>query len=115
MADDKHTPGPWEWAEDKLRDGWSGLFDANGSPVVYPQRCNEGDDGAAWFGDYEAGDEELKRADRCLIAAAPDLYGAADVAYKAIKARKGFADWGGAEAIELLGAALRKARGEMQE
>lgn len=76
MSDEtKWTKGPWTWSEDRFHGGWTGLFGANDLPVLYPQRENDGDDGAAWFAnDDDAGEEGLSDADRNLIAAAPDLY-----------------------------------------
>lgn len=69
----EHTPGPWQWHHDLMNDGFTGLF-ANDYPVVYPQRCNDGDDGDAWFDTSgTAGEETLTEADASLIAAAPDM------------------------------------------
>lgn len=75
MSDTKFTPGPWHWNRDEWHDGYTGLFDKNDNPVLYPQRCNEGDDGDAWFGideDYY-GEDALKLSDANLIAAAPEM------------------------------------------
>ena len=70
-----HTPGPWQWNTDSWHGGWSGLFGANGEPVIYPQRENDGDDGDAWFASVEdAGEEGLSDDDKALIAAAPEMY-----------------------------------------
>lgn len=68
------TKGPWRWEKDRFRDGFSGLYAGN-DPVLYPQRENDGDDGAAWFGTDEDyyGETALKEADAQLIAAAPEL------------------------------------------
>jgi hypothetical protein len=63
----KHTPGPWEWTRDEWHGGYSGLAGPNGAEVLYPDHCNDGDDGAAWF------EEFASDADRRLIAAAPEL------------------------------------------
>lgn len=70
----KHTPKPWKWVKDNFRGGYVGLFSGD-TPVIYPQRENDGDDGAAWFGideDYY-GETALKEDDANLIEAAPDL------------------------------------------
>ncbi len=77
MSDTQHTPGPWEWSEDKWRGGYSGLYGPNGEDVVVPQHCNDGDDGAAWFDD-----EVLTEPNARLIAAAPDLLAACELAVK---------------------------------
>ena len=75
MSDAKFTPGEWHWNEDKWNGGWSGLYSDNDTPVLVPQSCNDGDDGAAWFATVDEADEEgLTDADRALIAAAPKLY-----------------------------------------
>jgi len=74
MTDAKFTPGPWAWHEDKWNGGWKGLYSGD-TPVLVPQSCNDGDDGAAWFATVDDADEEgLTDADRALIAAAPKLY-----------------------------------------
>lgn len=74
MQEFKGTPGPWAWSEDRFRDGFSGLYSGD-DPVLWPQRENDGDDGAAWFGTDEDyyGETALLDADARLIAAAPDL------------------------------------------
>lgn len=63
----QHTPGPWEWHEDRLWGGKSGLYDSDGEPVCVPNCSNDGDTGHAWF------EEMLTEPDAALIAAAPDL------------------------------------------
>ena len=68
MADVKFTAGPWEWSEDRIWGGYSGLVGANGQEVLFPNTANDGDDGAAWFEDFPSA------ADAHLIAASPDLY-----------------------------------------
>ena len=74
MTDAKFTPGPWAWHEDKWNGGWRGLYSGD-TPVLVPQSCNDGDDGAAWFATVDDADEEgLTDADRALIAAAPAMY-----------------------------------------
>ena len=74
MTDTKFTPGSWHWHEDKWNGGWSGLYSGD-TPVLVPQSCNEGNDGAAWFATVDdAGEEGLSDADRALIAAAKKLY-----------------------------------------
>ena len=75
MSDTEFTPGSWHWREDKWNGGWSGLYSDGDTPVLVPQSCNDGDDGAAWFATVDdAGEEGLRDADRALIAAAPELY-----------------------------------------
>ena len=70
-----HTPGPWEWATDRFRGGYSGLFGPSDVPIIVPQCANEGDTGAAWFDTSgDAGDESITDANASLIAAAPDMY-----------------------------------------
>ena len=79
MTDAKFTPGPWAWHEDKWNGGGKGLYSGD-TPVLVPQSCNDGDDGAAWFATVDDADEEgLTDADRALIAAAPKLYKALDL------------------------------------
>lgn len=63
----EYTKGPWEWVEDKFHGGYSGITGRD-AEVLYPNCCNDGDDGAAWFEDSPS------EADRNLIAAAPDMY-----------------------------------------
>ena len=56
MSADKFTPGPWEFEEHQLSEGYSCIvYAANGMRV---------------------GTDYLGRADAALIAAAPDLYSA---------------------------------------
>ena len=75
MSNAKFTPGPWAWHEDNWNGGWKGLYADNWQPIVVPQSCNDGDDGAAWLATVDDADEEgLTDADRALIAAAPELY-----------------------------------------
>ncbi len=63
----KHTPGPWEWNEDTFHGGLSGLSGPDGVEVLFPEHCNDGDDGAAWF------DSTPSEADKLLIEEAPAL------------------------------------------
>lgn len=72
---EKFTPAPWEWAKDRNTDGYYGLYSGD-TPVVYPQRCNDGDEGLAWFSTDESyyGETALKESDAALIAAAPEMY-----------------------------------------
>lgn len=72
---EKFTPAPWEWVKDRNTDGYYGLYNGD-NPIVYPQRCNDGDEGLAWFSTDESyyGETALKEADAALIAAAPDMY-----------------------------------------
>ncbi len=79
MSEAKFTKGPWEWHKYHHNDGYYGLY-ANDEPVVYPQRCNDGDDGLAWFSTDEDyyGETALKQADADLIACAPEMYAMLD-------------------------------------
>lgn len=72
---EKFTPAPWEWVKDRNTDGYYGLYSGD-TPVVYPQRCNDGDEGLAWFSTDESyyGETALKESDAALIAAAPEMY-----------------------------------------
>lgn len=58
------TPGPWGWQVDKRNGGYSGLSGKDDIEVLYPNHCNDGDDGSAWF------DEFPNYADREFIAQA---------------------------------------------
>jgi hypothetical protein len=111
MSDTKFTPGPWAWSEDKWNGGWSGLYAEDGAPVVVPQCRNDGDDGAAWFATVDdAGEEGLTDTDRALIAAAPDLYDAANEALAVIERIKPAEN--GVGTIVRLKKAIAKAGGE---
>ena len=111
MSDTKFTPGPWAWSEDKWNGGWSGLYAEDGAPVVVPQCRNDGDDGAAWFATVDDADEEgLTDTDRALIAAAPDLYDAANEALAVIERIKPAEN--GVGTIVRLKKAIAKAGGE---
>lgn len=72
---EKFTKGPWHWSRYDFVDGFYGLY-AGDEPVIYPQRCNDGDDGNAWFSMDESyyGETAMKPADAALIAAAPEMY-----------------------------------------
>lgn len=48
----KATPGPWEWVDYPWRGGSSGIANLEGDTVLYPNHCNDGDEGDAWFEDY---------------------------------------------------------------
>jgi hypothetical protein len=63
----EYTPAPWEWNEDRFNGGYSGITNAAGEEVLFPNCRNEGDDGEAWFEEFP------NEADRILIAAAPEL------------------------------------------
>ena len=71
----KFTKGPWKWVEDRNTGGFYGLY-AGDHPVVYPQRCNDGDEGLAWFSTDESyyGETALTEANAALIACAPEMY-----------------------------------------
>lgn len=72
------TPGPWEWQENKWWGGHSGMTGKGGVSVLYPNHSNDGDDGAAWFDDWENDN------DRIFIAAARE--GWPEAIERAIKA-----------------------------
>lgn len=58
---------PWAWQQDTFHGGYSGLFGADGEPVLQPDCCNEGDDGAAWFDEYLSPEAEA------FLLEAPEL------------------------------------------
>ena len=45
------TRGPWEWNPENFKGGWSGITGKDGVDVLFPNHCNDGDDGYAWFED----------------------------------------------------------------
>lgn len=49
---ERATPGPWEWNKDRFHDGYSGITGKDNEEVLFPNCCNDGDDGAAWFEDF---------------------------------------------------------------
>jgi len=113
MIDTKFTPGEWHWNEDKWNGGWSGLYSDDDTPVLVPQSCNDGDDGAAWFATVEEADEEgLADADRDLIAAAPVLYRELDRLLQMVNRQSDFNDDSDGGQIQRCAQALLKATGE---
>ena len=74
-----YTPGPWEWTEYIYRGGKGGIVGKDGAEVLFPNHCNDGDDGDAWF------DESPNEADRKLIIAAPALVEACKAALEALE------------------------------
>jgi len=78
MGEVKHTPGPWDWVEDRANGGFSGLVGPDGLEVLFPNTRNEGDTGAAWFEDFPS------EANARLIAASPDLLEALKAAQTAL-------------------------------
>lgn len=56
------TPGPWEWNKSRFYNGYSGITGKDNAEVLFPNHCNDGDDGAAWFEDFP------NDADRDFIA-----------------------------------------------
>lgn len=58
------TSGIWEWVENRYRDGYSGIVTDNNTEVLFPNHCNDGDDGCAWFDDLP------NKADRIFITEA---------------------------------------------
>jgi hypothetical protein len=97
----KHTKGPWEWVEDRLNGGYSGLVGANGEEVLFPNCRNDGDEGAAWFEDFPS------EADRNLIAAAPELLEALKIAIERLDDGSAWSD----EHLYELEAVVAKAEG----
>ena len=49
---EKATPGPWQWDINSYRGGFSGISSRKDVEVLYPDHCNDGDDGAAWFASF---------------------------------------------------------------
>lgn len=80
----KFTPGPWRWMENKYRGGYSGLCGAENIAVLFPNSCNDGDDGDAWFEDFPS------EADANLIAAAPEMYEALQTVFEEWNDNDGF-------------------------
>jgi hypothetical protein len=112
MTDTKFTPGSWHWHEDKWNGSWSGLYSGD-TPVLVPQSCNEGNDGAAWFATTDdAGEEGLADADRALIETAPKLYRQLESLLLMVNRHSDFNDDGDGEQIQRCEAALAEARGE---
>ena len=113
MSDAKFTPGEWHWNEDKWNGGWSGLYSDDDTPVLVPQSCNDGDDGAAWFATVDEADEEgLTDDDRALIETAPKLYRQLESLLLMVNRHSDFNDDGDGEEIARCEAALCEARGE---
>jgi hypothetical protein len=48
---EKATPGPWKWNTDRYHGGYIGITGKNNAEVLFPNHCNEDDEGAAWFED----------------------------------------------------------------
>lgn len=46
------TPGPWEWNTERFKGGWSGITGKDNAEILFPNHCNDGDDGYAWFEDF---------------------------------------------------------------
>ena len=113
MSDTKFTPGNWNWNEDKWNGGWSGLYSDGDTPVLVPQSCNDGDDGAAWFATVdEAGEEGLTDADRALIETAPELYRQLESLLLMVARQTNFNDDDDGDLIQKCESALAEARGE---
>lgn len=109
MADEKHTPGPWEWDEDgnlysaaalaeyrawkkSDRKGW----------VNWPKAIVQTDSGV--YGPFGL--------DRHLIAAAPLLLEALEACYAKISAAEACADLHESDATKLAYAAIKRAYGD---
>ena len=113
MKDTKFTPGNWHWREDKWNGGWSGLYSDDGTIVLVPQSCNDGDYGAAWFATVEdAGEEGLSDDDRALIETAPKLYRQLESLLLMVNRHSDFNDDGDGEQIARCETTLAEARGE---
>lgn len=63
----KYTPGPWEWVRPPFWGGYDGIVGKNYASVLFPD-CDNINNGAGLFFKYPS------KADRKLIAAAPDMY-----------------------------------------
>ena len=87
MSED--TPERWTWVEDVFRSGYSGIVDQDGAEVLFPDCCNDGDEGAAWFDTFPseahrlliADAPRLKEANADLLAACENVLGDFRVAY----------------------------------
>lgn len=101
----KFTRGPWEWVEDRWHGGYTGICGANNKEVLFPNHCNDGDDGDAWFEDLPS------EADRNLIAAAPGLYVALMEALSKLLYFQSYSDV--RSTIVMVRAAIAKADGEV--
>lgn len=81
------TPAPWEWNKSRFYGGYSGITGKDNMEVLFPNHCNDGDDGAAWFEDFP------NDADRDFIAHArediPDLLAEIDRLQKELDAAVG--------------------------
>lgn len=95
MSENKWTPGPWEWstANDPLMP-----FALYGGPKGFTEvLMAESGPASAWI--------EVRRADKELIAAAPDLYATCHKAWLKLDAE-------GDDLADELFAVLTKARGQ---
>lgn len=95
-----HTPGPWKVFDPMVDGDTYGIDGADGTAVVY-------------YGYRDTEDGIPKKADACLIAAAPDLLLALEritSSYRSLLARRPVRDVD--ETLAEVDAALAKARGE---
>lgn len=88
----KHTPGPWAWDGDILTAGKSGRH------LLYMEEA--------------PGLRNEAAANLHLIAAAPELFEALDLARRYMKTCLGSSFWDGPNPYPIIDAALAKARGE---
>jgi len=97
----KHTPGPW--ALDEVRTGCGRAFRiGSGEMLKAGKGC------CIIYDDYPGNPENERKANACLIAAAPDLMDACDFALTILEALGN----GKGDAAMACRAALAKARGE---
>jgi hypothetical protein len=90
-----HTPGPWAWTPMSRSDSYqNGSLDAGTRSVVFHSAC--------WW---------PRKADRTLIAAAPELLEACKVEEYAFRVPAGTRADDELKALELLRAAIAKAEG----
>lgn len=85
----KHTPGPWDFEPSGKEAGYIGFPDGSGF--------------------YAA----IREDDGHLIASAPDLFEALDLARRYMKTCLGSSFWDGPNPHPIIDAALAKARGEV--
>ncbi|MFN7611738.1 MAG: hypothetical protein ACK5QX_12520 [bacterium] len=73
MTEAKHTPGPWEWAEDHPQNAVAYVYARNGFALDEIATLYGGSEDVAKGSDGVWGDHPIRRANARLIAAAPDL------------------------------------------
>src|SRR5665647_2868840 len=102
----EYTKGPWKWISDTWNGGYSGIVGEDDAEVLYPDHCNEGDDGAAWF------DSLPSDADRWLITAAPEMYEALRAMVETLEGIIEAGDWREDDVLGNAINALAKAEGK---